>query len=145
MSQSHFHDSWWGYILIQMWIRIRSPADSPLLYCSVPERVNSPQKYNSSERLAKADVLNCLKHLYCQQNETRCSFLLFVVILIGSIKSLHFVLQFVLICRARVGSHWKSLAMSKDYGKNWLATRTRKDSSGLNRCAPMDWDLIRIG
>ena len=48
LPQSHCRESWW-----RTDCQLISPADSPLSYCSVLERVNSPKKSHGSQRFAK--------------------------------------------------------------------------------------------
>ena len=127
-----------------MWIRIRSPADSPLSYCSVLERVNSQKKSHDSQRFAKPiRSLKLFKTsvLPIRRKPIRCSSLQFVAVRIGSNQL--FALRIALRIASQV-TGWFVLEGSGDeqgIRKNWLEL-TRRNTVQirlsllvvLNRC-----------
>ena len=163
-----------------MWIRIRSPADSPLSYCSVLERVNSPKNLtvlNSSPSRYGCFKLFKTSVLPIRMKPIRCSSLQFVAVRIGSnqLFALRIALRITSQCNGlvRIGRVWRWARNQKEltrtdstqhgtdtvvvacraeslpftacrYDAVLFTSRTTKDSYGLQRCATMEWDEIRI-
>ena len=111
---------------IRMWIRIRSPADLPLSYCSVLERVNSQK--NLTVRNGSPCRYGCFKLfktsvLPIRMRPSRCSSLQFVAVWIGSNQF------FALRIALRIASQRNGLVR---IGRVWRWAKNQKELTGTD-------------